>query len=433
MTHRPTEPAGDSATPLRSAELVARLEGRIVGRLVLGERPAIVGSDPSCDLPIDHPTVSRRHLEVSLGRGGVQVNDLGSTNGTRYLGAQVAEALVPLGAALLLGSAELRVQAPAPQGEVGWGRLRTRSPVMARAMERLGRVAASDSTVLLEGETGTGKEVTARSIHESSARRAGPFEIVDCGALAPALAGSELFGHVRGAFTGADRDREGAFERAASGTLLLDEIGELPLELQPLLLRALESREIRRVGDGRYRPMDARIVAATHRDLRAESTAGRFREDLWHRLSVVRVRLPPLRERPEDVPLLAQALLDSLGARAAGVALSPQTLAALQAHRWPGNVRELRNVIEAAVTLGEPEPSIEPPGTAGATAGDTAEAPEAREYREARRRALDLFERDFVTALLERCGGNVSRAAEEAGVARPYLHRLLKKHGVKSG
>lgn len=328
----PVEQLAQLGLPRRqrpSVVLVARVEGQEVARRLLQEGTAIVGSAPDCDLPIDDPTVSRRHVELQLRQDGILVRDTGSTNGTRFQGGKIREVLVPVGAVLGVGRATVRIERAVqpPLARLGW--LAARSDAMIRTIELLANAASSPATVLIDGETGSGKEVAARAVHEASPRKAGPFEVVDCGSLPPGLAASELFGHVRGAFTGADRDRAGAFERARGGSLFLDEIGELPLELQPLLLRALERREIRRVGAQEYVQVDVRVLAATNRNLEQEAAAKRFRADLPHRLTVVRVTIPPLRERIEDIEILARTALDELGSRAEGASLSPETLAAL--------------------------------------------------------------------------------------------------------
>jgi DNA-binding NtrC family response regulator len=291
----------------------------------------------------------------------------------------------------------------------------------------LDRIAASDATVLIVGETGTGKHVIADAIHRTSPRARGKLFVVNCGAVPDTLFESELFGHAAGAFTGATHRRVGAFEAAAGGTLFLDEIGELPLDLQPKLLRAVETREIRPLGTTDTISCDVRIVAATNRDLRAEVARGRFRHDLYFRLAVVRVELRPLRERVHELPRLVGELLDELGA---GAKLhrdltSPAYLAMLADAPWPGNVRELRNHLAECVVYGEPRPvarAAAPP--LPITVGDV-------RYEDARRRALHAFELEYVTSLLERHGGKVAKAARAAGVNRAYLHRLLRRHGLR--
>ena len=292
---------------------------------------------------------------------------------------------------------------------------------MRRAFALLERAAASDATVLLEGETGTGKEGAAEALHLLGPRREKPLVVVNCAAIPENLLESELFGHERGAFTGATARRTGAFEEADGGTVLLDEIGELPLDLQPKLLRALENKEIRRVGGNQTQRIDVRVIASTHRDLRAAVNRQEYRADLYFRLSVVRITLPSLRERTEDVPLLAERLLHRLGARSTEL-LQPDFLAALQLHSWPGNVRELRNYLERCLVFqqplplesGEPQP---PPATFG----------------EARQRAIDGFERGYLAQLLADHGGKVAAAAQKAGIGRAHLYRLLHKHRLGPG
>jgi DNA-binding NtrC family response regulator len=299
---------------------------------------------------------------------------------------------------------------------------------MREAFTLLERLAPGESDVLIQGETGTGKEGCAEGIHAGSKRSKGPFIIVDLAGIAPSLIESELFGHVKGAFTGAHVDRAGAFERAEGGTVFLDEVGELPPEIQPRLLRVLERRQVKRVGANDYRTVDVRVVAATHVDLEGAVKAGKFREDLFHRLAVLRVTLPPLRERLEDIPLLVDTMLERMGRPPS--ALSEQTRALLAQYPWPGNVRELRNVIERVVNMGEealpdmgPAP-VDKPRPASVT--PEVELP----FKEAKERLIEGFERDYLKSLIERCEGNISRAAREAGIARLYVRKLLKKHGL---
>jgi transcriptional regulator with GAF, ATPase, and Fis domain len=307
-------------------------------------------------------------------------------------------------------------------------------------------VAATDATLLLEGETGTGKEAIAEEVHRHSPRRDRPFVVVDCGAIPRELIGSELFGHVRGAYTGACADKKGLIEAASGGTLFLDEIGELALDLQPQLLRALEKREVRRVGDTRASRVDIRVVAATNRDLRAMCKQGRFREDLYFRLAVVRAVVPPLRARRDDVARLAHHFAGLLGK--GSFALSAHLVEELSRHDWPGNVRELRNVVERALSLGHAGlgvgasgalapsaaavaavPRHAPPAPPGGprTPGDILERP----FKEAKNALVENFERDYLAHLLDRHHGNVSRAAAEAGIDRNYIHRLVKKYNIR--
>jgi transcriptional regulator with GAF, ATPase, and Fis domain len=279
--------------------------------------------------------------------------------------------------------------------------------------------------VLVEGETGTGKELVAEGIHDESPRSGGPLVVFDCSAVSPTLIESELFGHVRGAFTGAIADRQGAFEAADGGTLFLDEIGELPLELQPKLLRVLERREVRRLGSNQPRRVDVRIVAATNRSLAREIERGRFREDLYYRLAVVDVMLPPLRERPDDIPLLIEHLVRQVGGPQAH--LPERVSEALRAQSYSGNVRELRNAVSRALSLAgktSAPPAAEPGSLSMAV---DLGAP----LREGRDRVLDAFERAYLQAALERTGGNVTRAAERAGVNRKFIQRAMKRLGLR--
>jgi transcriptional regulator with GAF, ATPase, and Fis domain len=307
---------------------------------------------------IDDPTVSRVHAELQFRDDGIWVRDLASRNGTYVQGVRVEGAQLTEGAKLRLGAAVVTVALgtqPATEAfpRDRFERLLGRSHAMKKLFARLDRAARTDATVLVLGETGTGKELVAESIHRASARRDRPFVVVDCGALHASLLESELFGHVRGAFTGASSDRLGAFEAAQGGTLFLDEIGEVPLELQPKLLRALEARTVRRLGETRVRTVDVRIVAATHRDLARSVAEGSFREDLYFRLAVLTVRVPPLRERLDDLPLLMESF------EAGPDLLSREHLAELRTRRFPGNVRELRNYVERATAFGIEEQELD--------------------------------------------------------------------------
>jgi two-component system response regulator AtoC len=330
--------------------------------------------------------------------------------------------------------------AAAPGEEDSFHALVGRSPAMRAVYRLLEKAAAVDATVLIGGETGTGKELAARAIHSLSARRERRFVPVNCGALPAELVESELFGHARGAFTGASAARAGLFQEAQGGTIFLDEVGELPLAAQVKLNRVLQEKEVRRVGETQATPVDVRVVAATHRDLREEVRAGRFREDLFYRLNVFTVALPPLRDRVEDVPLLAAHFLDK-HARALRRTLrgfAPEALARLAAHGWPGNVRELENVVERAVAVaggelveaGDLPPELSA-GTAPAPPAPGA-ALAALPYKDAVAGARDRVTREYLVALMTEFGGNVTRAAERAGVERESLHRLLRKHGLRS-
>jgi len=303
----------------------------------------------------------------------------------------------------------------------------------------LERLAPSDATVLLGGETGTGKDAMARAIHEASKRKDRPFIIVDCGAVVANLIESELFGHEKGAFTGASERRRGAFELADGGTLFLDEIGELPLDLQPKLLRALEARSFRRVGGNTELSVDIRVIAATKRNLSVEVDRGKFREDLYFRLAVVPVDLPPLRERKEDLPLLVDHLLETIQAGdpdAGELRMADAAVEALAGHDWPGNVRELRNVLARAAFLartGDGEIRLGHVPVGAPVGGGSGIAPTfdpQMSYRDTKAAFEQEFERRYVEWLLERHDGNISAAARSADMDRKYLHKLAKKHGV---
>ena len=302
----------------------------------------------------------------------------------------------------------------------------------------LEQAAGLDITVLLGGETGTGKELAARAIHYHSTRKERRFVPVNCGALPPDLVESELFGHARGAFTGAATAKAGLFEEADGGTIFLDEIGELPLATQVKLNRVLQEREIRRVGDNVAIKVDVRVIAATHRDLKAEVQAGRFREDLFYRLNVFPIRLPPLRERAEDVPLLASHFLEkhARAMRREIGGFDPEALRLLASHPWPGNVRELENAVERAVAIasGSSILSRDLPAELAAPASSHSPGPAlaAMPYREVVEQAQDRVSREYLVALLTEFHGNVTRSAARAGLERESLHRLLKKHGLRS-
>jgi DNA-binding NtrC family response regulator len=401
-----------------------------------------VGSASSAALVVAHPSVSRLHAELEPAPGGLWVRDLGSLNGTWLGGARLREAIVPFGARLRLGAVDLAVgaaEAPPPERwpDGAFGGLLGASPPMRELFARLARVAASPAPALVEGETGAGKELCALAVHEASPRREGPFVVVDCGALPEPLLEVELFGHAEGAFPGAGRARPGAFERASGGTIFLDGVGELPLTAQPKLLRALESRAVRRLGEGAARPLDVRVVSATHRDLLGMVACGAFREDLYFRLAALPLRVPPLRERPEDIA----ALLDRFLGRPAREALAAPVLDELARLPWLGNVRELRNFAERVLAFG-PEAALAlarargddpvtrpapPPGPVAAPEPDP-DALAAGPFHEFREAWIARGEARYVERLLERHGGNVANAAREAQVNRSHFYRLVKKY-----
>jgi transcriptional regulator with PAS, ATPase and Fis domain len=401
-----------------------------------------VGTSPESDLVLTDDTVSRRHLEVELSEVGFRVRDAGSTNGVRVGALRVYDASfegqveLSLGETVLaitpLAETEDREQTASPR----FGDLLGGSRKMRQLFADLERLAPSALSVLIEGETGAGKDVVAESIHRASTRSEGPYVVFDCSAVAPTLIESELFGHERGAFTGATSAREGVFEEADGGTLFLDEIGELPKELQPKLLRVLERREIKRLGGRGTLAVDVRVLAATNRNLAGEVARGNFRQDLYYRIAAAKVSVPPLRERLEDIPMLVERFL-TLDKHAFSLRAVPeQVWEMFQAHRWPGNVRELRNAVQRLVIA--PELSLhmtdegvpgEPKEAHGARAGD--DATQAIEpLRVARRDAAESFERHYLESVLKRTGGNVTRAAALAEVSRQMIQKLMRKHDI---
>jgi DNA-binding NtrC family response regulator len=392
-----------------------------------------IGTAASNDLVLTDAAVSRYHLEVVARHDGMLVVDHGSTNGTWIGGVRVERAVVPPGTVLRVGGSQVRIgEAPSSQVAIhageSLGPMVGRSPAMRRLFAQIERAAQSDASVLVTGESGTGKELVARALHDLGPRRGMPFVVVDCGAVAPTLIASELFGHEKGAFTGADRQHVGALESAHRGTLFFDEIGELPATLQASLLGALQRRRFKRIGGRKEVEIDVRVVSATHRDLRAEVNASTFRLDLFYRLAVVVLQVPPLRERLEDVPLLVERFVRDAGHEGDVAELfSAEALRALSAQRWPGNVRELQNLIEATMAMGElPTAIAGDPGSA-----DAAHPGSILPYRAARDRVLADFERGYLSRLHAQAGGNVSRAAREARMDRSHLIELLRKHGIK--
>ncbi len=418
------------------------LEGADAGEGIRVESEQLtIGTADGNDLVLNDSTVSRYHLELTRTERGVLVRDLGSTNGTFASNVFVERGTVAVGTVLRLGRTRVQVE----DGGVGtadvfdgdvlegmWGR----SQATRRLMAQIVKVAQTQASVLIIGESGTGKELVARALHRLSERAPQPYEIVDCASLSPQLIASELFGHDKGSFTGADRRHIGAFERAHGGTLFLDEVGELPANLQPTLLGALERRRFRRVGGREDFGVDVRVVSATNRDLRTEVNTNAFRLDLFYRLAVVTLRIPPLRDRPEDIPLLAAHFARSVGYEAPIEDLfPPDVMTALMRHPWPGNVRELRNLVEATVAMGEtpdlvvPDatPSATTEGSSGIQVGHLLDLP----YKEARKAVLEQFEAMYLPHLLETGDGNVSEAARKAQMDRSYLFSLLRRHGIR--
>jgi two-component system, NtrC family, response regulator GlrR len=427
------------AQPLRATVRECRLTQLADGRdgvpfLFAAER-IVIGADAKADLVIDDAAMSKFHCEIRIRDGAAVVRDLGSRNGTLVDRVPVIEAPLRDGALLSLGRTLLRFNVGTRQVEIPlsqrerFGRLIGRSTAMRSAFVVLEAAAASASTVLLQGESGTGKDLAAESIHVESARHDGPFVVVDCGAIPANLLEAELFGFEAGAFTGATAQRIGAFEAANGGTILLDEIGELALDLQPKLLRAIERREIQRLGSSQRVAIDVRIIAATNRNLRQEVNARRFRSDLYFRLAVLVVTMPPLRDRAPDLPQLVAGILDDLRAGDSAIAAAlrgGELLPELLRHGWPGNVRELRNYVEASL--------VRQDWHGAPAAGDGAEMPAidvGLPLREVRERWLRHVERRYLEQLLVLHGNNVSAAARAAGIDRVHFHRLLARVGLR--
>jgi transcriptional regulator with PAS, ATPase and Fis domain len=432
------EPRGIS---IPSIELVV-IDGPARGaRLRVENGLARVGSATGSDLSLADFTVSRVHCEIRVHPNGIAIKDCGSTNGTFVEGVNVREGDVQPGAAVRVGRSVFRIESVDGHSVVpisdndAFGELVGSSLAMRQVYAILERIAPTNATLLIEGETGTGKDVAARSLHAASARAAGPFVPIDCGAIPENLIESELFGHVRGAFSGALTDRRGVFEEAHGGTLFLDEIGEMPLTVQSKLLRALETRSVRRVGGNSERPIDVRIVAATNRPLAICANQGTFREDLYYRLAVVDVTLPPLRARVEDIPRLAAHFFARFSGSEAPL---PDTFVAMLMRRsWPGNVRELRNFIERSVSLGSIHETadtrrslVAPPPSLPSTAESL--VPLHLPLKDARQAWTESFESVYVRAMLKKTGGNLTRAAELAGVNRRFMQRLLARLGLRA-
>jgi transcriptional regulator with PAS, ATPase and Fis domain len=426
---------------VRSVELVV-VDGPDRGkRARVTQGTARVGSAAGNALVLADPTVSRLHCEISVGPDAVTLRDRGSTNGTFLEGRRVRDVDLTPGSLVCVGASTLRVDVSddptfLPLSErTSFGPILGQSQEMRRIYAVLEKAARTDATVLVTGETGTGKELVAEAVHEASPRASGPFLTIDCGAIPENLIESELFGHVRGAFSGAVADRKGIFEEAHGGTVFFDEIGELPIAMQPKLLRALESRQVRRVGSNQARRVDVRVIAATNRTLARSVNEGTFREDLYYRLAVIEVELPPLRARREDLPALAAHFIERFTGRPDPP--PPALLSTLLTRDWPGNVRELRNFIERCVSLGWPDPSALAPSPlargAGAAAGAAASlVPVDLPLKEARLAWMEQFEGVYVRALLDKTRGNVTRAAELAGVSRRFFQRTMARIGVKS-
>ena len=425
-------PSGQRPLVLKQARFTVR-SGKDQGKdLSIPKLHVAIGTLPENDIVLSDPTVSRRHAVVEETAGGWVLKDLDSTNGTFLDGVRVREAYLKAGAVIKLGTSELafapaeeRIERLESSAERFGGLIGASRPIR-EVFALLERIAPTDVSVLLMGETGTGKELAARAVHDHSRRTGRPFVVFDCGAVPPNLIESELFGHEKGAFTDAVKARQGAFELADGGTLFLDEIGELALALQPKLLRALDQREVRRVGAEQTARVDVRVVAATNRDLEAEVKAGKFREDLYYRLSAVSVFLPPLRKRQEDIDRIAGHLLAGIGKETGRKieSLAPEAAGVLRQQPWPGNVRELRNVLVRAAALSSGSRiDVKDLFLTPRKKSETLEGLSGR--------TLEEIEKAAISATLKATDNNKTEAAKVLGIAYSTLYEKMKKYGMR--
>ena len=439
---------------LRRAKLVV-VEGPDDGKELLIERERVtVGRSVICDLALADKAISGTHFEVLAHEKGFLLRDLDSTNGTFIGDLQVKEVWCKPGTVIRVGQSHLRFDPEKGSVDIElsdedrFHGIIGKSVRMREIFATLAKIAPTELTVLVNGETGTGKELIARAVHRASKRAERPLVVQDCSAIPKDLIESTLFGHERGAFTGATDRYSGSFEQADGGTIFLDEIGELDLGLQPKLLRVLENREIKRVGGDRQIPVDVRVVAATNRDLRQMVNEGTFREDLYYRLSVVQIELPLLKDRPEDIPPLVEHFLADITRRRfpggeETLRVAPDAMRRMQGYPWPGNIRELKNSVESGGSLADESvltvadlmpgahKSTSPTVIGGGSAAQFAE--DGLPFKEAKQRVLDEFEAAYLTALLAKHGDNVTRTAQAAGLTRYHLRELAKKYGIRGG
>jgi DNA-binding NtrC family response regulator len=454
---RPTVVAGSIEIPSLDLEVIA---GPDIGKALSVDPSELtgrifVGKSKACQLELSDPLTSRRHFAVEIAGSGVRLTDLGSTNGTLVNGVRVLEALLFGGELVRVGDTTIALRLGEKRrrklsGATRFGRFLGASPELTRLYPVCERLALSDVPVILEGETGTGKELLAEALHEASPRASGPFVVFDCTTSPSGLLEARLFGHERGAFTGAVGARRGVFEEASGGTLLIDEIGDLDIALQAKLLRAVQSGQVQRLGGASWIKTDVRILAATRRDLEREIQAGRFRDDLYYRLAVARLEIPPLRRRTGDVRLLAEHLWAL--ACPGGPPIGEELVARLESYAWPGNVRELSNAVLHHAALGELADrdsfARAPSSVTGAT-DDGAESTERAERRSAepsdgiiasvvarglpfpraRQEVMEAFEERYVDAMLEKHDNNISKAAAAAGIARRYFYTIRTRRG----
>jgi DNA-binding NtrC family response regulator len=412
----------------------------------IGQDPVIVGRNPACQVVVEDGKVSAVHAEFMATEDGVRVRDLGSRNGTFVADVRVGEICVSAACKLRLGATMIEFQPLRPE-KVSvppiptFGPLVGHSETMRKIFDRLSKIAPTDLTLLITGETGTGKELAAKAVHIGSTRKNKPFVVVDCGSIPATLAEAALFGHERGAFTGAVDKQQSPFHEAEGGTIFLDELGELPLDVQPKLLRALSERRVKAVGGSSYRPFDVRVIAATRRDLVRDVNGGSFRSDLYFRVAQVKVELPALQQRSADVPILIRAMLKDLGDEAAYDRVTNQTLERLMRYDWPGNVRELRNVVEVGFALSDSTGELDLVSHLGALDGSVPASQRigggssstdysSRAFQAAKREVLDHFALNYFSQLAENSKGNVSEIARRAGMERAHVRTYLKRHDI---
>ena len=454
---------GGTTLHLRKCKLAMEDEAGARNDRVFDQAVVTIGAMDDNDLVVEDDTVSRYHCRIYQEGNAYVLHDLGSTNGSFINKVRIKEGYLKPGCTVQLGKTTLSFNSYEDQVRIApsvndrFGSIIGNNVKMREVFGILEKIAPTDTTVVIEGETGTGKEVFARTVHDSSLRADKPFVVFDCSAVPDNLIESELFGHEKGSFTGAIMARQGLFEMANGGTIFLDELGELTLELQPKLLRVLETREVRRVGGTRSMKVDVRVIAATNRKLEEEVRAGRFRQDLFYRLSVVRLFLPALRERREDITLLVRHFLreGKFNRDADGklriATLSRPALEAMTAYDWPGNVRELMNVVERACSFAETS-AIEladlpeylrgsehmqrlgqlKPLLLAEAAAEGLDVDGISTFKEAKEKWISAFERDYIFNLLEKNDFNISHAAREAEIDRKYFRKLMKKYGIEN-
>jgi two-component system response regulator GlrR len=442
MTDSPTRTEFEQRLPLnlsrlRRAASLSWTDGRGTHKVAL-RGSMVLGSAEGVAILLTDVRVSRLHAELELDDQGVWLRDLGSSNGTWLDKVRVDRVHFEANGRFRVGGTQLELTFEAQPTKVPlWpqdrlGALLGRSEAMRELFMQLTKCANSDASVLVQGATGTGKELVAHELHSASRRAEQPFVVIDCASLPENLLEAELFGHARGAFTGAIAARVGAIESADGGTVFLDEVGELPLAMQPKLLRVLESHVVRRIGETEHRPVDVRFVSATHRDLERMVAQGQFREDLFFRLSVLPLEVPSLRQRPSDIPLLLNHFLgDRAGPLDAG------TIELVTSQRWPGNVRQLRSFAERVVALGAERATAMLQGTELPPVPAPAPPPahplridDALPFKVLREQWVEHLEREYLAALVARLGRNAGTLSEAAGLDRSYINRLFRKHGI---